>query len=54
MVIVLKRHEAEWLQHSLFRLLHGSEYLRHSMHGTSLRLERNFYEVALSQRIGNP
>jgi hypothetical protein len=53
MVIVLQGHETERLQHALIRLLHGSQYFGHSMHGASLCLESNFDKVALAKRIGD-
>ena len=52
MVVVLERNKAEWLQHSVRRLAHGAEDFGHAVHRTSLRLERDFDEVALSQRLG--
>ena len=52
MVVVLKRHEAERLQHAGCQLLHRAEDFGHAVHRAGLRLKGNFYKVALSQRVG--
>jgi hypothetical protein len=51
MVVILKRHKAERLQHALCHLLHRAEDFGHSVHRASLRLEGNFHEVTLRQRL---
>jgi hypothetical protein len=52
MVIVLDRHEAEGLQNAVRQLSRGSQDFCHAVYGSGLRLERDFHEVALSQRMG--
>ena len=51
MVFILERHEAERLQHAVERLLHRAQDFGHAVHGSSLRLERDLYKVALSERL---
>jgi len=51
MVVVLDRHEAEGLQNAIRHLPHRAENFGHTVHRASLRLEGNFDEVALSQRL---
>ncbi len=52
MVIVLDGHEAEGLQHAVIQLLGRTEDFGHGVHRAGLRLKGDFYEVALSQRVG--
>jgi hypothetical protein len=51
MIVVLDRHEAKGLQHTVSQPLHRAQDFRHAMHRSSLRLESNFHEIALSQRL---
>ena len=51
MVLVLDGHEAEGLQHAVGELTHRAEDFGHAVHGTSLRLEGDFDEVSLAQRL---
>ena len=51
MVVVLDRHEAEGLQDAVSQVAHGTENLRHAVDWTRLRLERDFDEVSLSERL---
>jgi hypothetical protein len=54
MVIILNRDKAEGLQYAVFQLLRRAEDFGHGVHRSGLRLKGNFYEIALSQRIGDP
>ena len=51
-VIVLKSHEAKWLQNSVWHTSRWTEGLGHSMHRTCLGLESDFDEVSLRQGHG--
>ena len=51
MVLILKRDEAEWLQHAVAQLAHGGKGFGHAVNRPSLRLKGNFDEVALRQRL---
>jgi hypothetical protein len=51
MVVVLDRHEAERLQHAVIELAGRSENFGHPVHRASLRLEGNFDEVTLAERL---
>ena len=51
MVIVFDRDKAERLQHTIGDASHGAQHLGHAVHRTCLRLEGDFYEVTLSQRL---
>jgi len=50
-VVVLDGYEAEGLQDAVRELAHRAEDFRHSVHGASLRLEGDFDEVSLSERM---
>ena len=52
MVVILKRDKAECLQYTVSHFPHGAEDFGHAVHGTGLRLESDFYEVTLAQRLG--
>ena len=51
MIVILNRHEAERLQHAVVQLSRRSENFRHPVYRAGLRLEGNFNEVALTQRL---
>ena len=51
MVVILERHKAERLQHTVDGLPHRAEDLGHAVHRPGLRLKRNFDEVALCNRL---
>ena len=50
-VVILDGHETEGLEHAIRELLHRAEDFGHAMYRPGLRLEGNFYEVALSERL---
>jgi hypothetical protein len=50
-VLILERHEAEGLKHTIRSPLCGTEDFGHSMHWPGLRLEGNFDEVSLCQTL---
>ena len=52
MVVVLKRHKAERLQHAVVHFPHGTQDFGHAVHGACLRLKSNFDKVAFAQRLG--
>jgi hypothetical protein len=52
MVVILDRHEAKRLQYAVVQLSRRAENFGHPMHRAGLRLEGNFDEVALAQRLG--
>jgi len=52
MVFVLERHKAERLQNTVECLAHWAEDFGHAVHRPGLGLKRDFYEVALPQRLG--
>ena len=52
MVVILDCYKTEGLQDALVRLHHGAEDFGHAVHGPCLRLKCDFYEIALSQRVG--
>ena len=47
-IVVLKRHESEWLQHSVGHAPHWAQGLGHAVYWTGLCLKSNFDEVALA------
>ncbi len=49
-VLILERHEAERLKHSIRRLLCGAEDFGHAVHRAGLRLKSNFDEITLAER----
>ena len=51
MIVVLDRHESEGLEHAVGQFLHRAEDFGHAVYRASLRLKRDFHEVALSQRL---
>lgn len=53
MVIVVKRDEAEWLEHHVGSSTHRFEHFGHALYVTGLRLECNLNEVALGERLGD-
>jgi hypothetical protein len=54
MVVVLNSHEAEGLQHAVIQLPRRAQDFGHGVHRSGLRLKGNLYEIALSQRMGDP
>jgi hypothetical protein len=50
-VVILERHEAERLQDALSRFARRAQDFGHAVHRPGLSLERDFYEVALAQRL---
>jgi hypothetical protein len=52
MVVILERDEAEWLQYAVGHFPHRSKNFGHAVHRAGLRLKGNFYEVTLSQGLG--
>ena len=49
-VVIFERDKAEWLEDSVLRLPHGTQYLSHGSYRAGLRLKCNFDEVALCKR----
>jgi hypothetical protein len=47
-IVVLKRHESEWLQHAVRYAPHWAQSLSHAMDWTGLGLKSDFDEIALS------
>lgn len=47
-IVVLKRHESEWLQHSVGHTPHWAQGLSHTMDWTRLSLKSDFDEIALA------
>ena len=54
MIIIFDGHKPEWLQHSIGHTSRRAQNLGHAMHRPGLRLERNFDEVTLRQRLSQP
>jgi len=52
-IVILERHEAEWLQHTVARLPHRRENFGHASHRARLRLECDLDEIAFSERMWN-
>jgi len=52
MILVFECHKAERLQDAVAHLPRGAEDFGHPVHRSRLRLESDFDEVALSQRLG--
>lgn len=50
-VVVFDGHEAERLQHTVSEFARRAEDFGHAMHGTGLRLEGDFDEVSLPERM---
>jgi hypothetical protein len=51
MIVILERHEAERLQHAVRRLARRAQDFGHAVYRPGLGLKRDFYEVALAQRL---
>ena len=51
MIIIFDRDKPEWLQHSIGDTPCRAEYFGHAMYGPGLRLECDFDEVTLCQRL---
>jgi hypothetical protein len=47
-VVILKRHESERLQHAVGHIPHWAQSLSHAMDWTRLGLKRDFDEIALA------
>ena len=52
-VVILQRHEAEWLQHTVPRLPHWRENLGHTSDWACLGLKCDLNEIAFSERMWN-
>jgi len=50
-VVVLNGNEAEGLQDTICELAHRAEDFGHTVHGAGLRLEGDFNEVSLPERM---
>jgi hypothetical protein len=50
-VVVLNRHETEWLQHAVIQFPSGAEDFRHAVNRSGLSLEGDFDEVTGAQRL---
>jgi len=46
-IVILKRDEAEGLQNAVRHLARRAEDFSHAVHGSRLRLERDFDKIAL-------
>jgi len=49
-VVILKRDEAKWLQHTGCRLAHGAEDFGHAVYGARMRLKCKFDEGTGAER----
>jgi len=47
-IVVLKRHKSEWLQHAVRYAPHWAQGLSHPMNWTRLGLKSDFDEIALA------
>jgi hypothetical protein len=47
-IVILKRHESERLQHAVGHAPHWAQSLGHAMYWTRLCLKRDFDEIALA------
>lgn len=47
-IVILKRHESEWLQHAVGHPPHRAQSLSHAMDRTRLSLKSDFDEIALA------
>ena len=47
-IVILKGHKSEWLQHAVRYAPHWAQSLSHAMDWTRLRLKRDFDEIALA------
>jgi hypothetical protein len=50
-IVILKGHESEWLQHAVRYAPHRAQSLGHAMDWTRLCLKSDFDEIALAQRL---
>ena len=51
MVVILKGHEAEWLQDTVRDTVHRAQSFSHAVNRARLGLKSNFDEIALRQRL---
>lgn len=52
MIVILKRHKPERLQHSVVQASHRTQDFRHAVNRSRLRLKGYFDKVALPERLG--
>jgi len=50
-VVILERHEPEWLQNACVEIWCWAKHLRHPVDGAGLGLECNLDKIALAERF---